>query len=255
MRSDALGSYRYGKEERISLFSNEHSGLGSIIEITERQPKPKRDLIGKISRIPLNLWGTFILSVLVILSPIFIYNLQYARGAFDPTSQDPNKYHGLNMPRLKWGIAGLGRISHDFCAVLIATGANVTAVSAGTLPYSWERAETFAQRFEISVSYGTYEDLAKDPNVDIVYIGTTTNLHYMITIMMLNAGKHVIVERPPALNSDDVKEMYALAKEKVFYYPIILAYLQYIFTYIAHSFHVPIFIISHHRIINDFKLI
>lgn len=46
-----------------------------------------------------------------------------------------------------------------------------------------------------SSCYGSYEELAADTNVDIVYIGNTNQLHFETARMMINAGKHVLVEK------------------------------------------------------------
>ena len=47
----------------------------------------------------------------------------------------------------------------------------------------------------MSKCYGTYEELAADPNIDIVYIGNTNQLHYKTAMLMIEAGKHVLVEK------------------------------------------------------------
>src|SRR5690606_494177 len=100
--------------------------------------------------------------------------------------------------RVGWGIAGPGRISHEFAVALKVLGANVTGVAAGSLPHALSRAEIFATTFGIAKAYGSYEELAKDPAVQIVYIGATNQLHYNITMMMLSHGKHVVCEKPLA---------------------------------------------------------
>jgi predicted dehydrogenase len=67
--------------------------------------------------------------------------------------------------------------------------------AAGSLPKSQDRADTFAALFDIRNAYGSYEELAADNTVDIVYVGATNQLHYHIVMMMLKAGKHVLVEK------------------------------------------------------------
>jgi len=58
------------------------------------------------------------------------------------------------------------------------------------------RAKTFATKFSIPNHYGTYEELASDPNVDIVYVATTNHKHMEPALMMLRSGKNVLVEKP-----------------------------------------------------------
>ena len=65
------------------------------------------------------------------------------------------------------------------------------------MPDSKNRAVEFGQKFGLPKSkcYGTYEELASDTNVDIVYIGNTNQLHYSTALLMIDAGKHVLVEK------------------------------------------------------------
>eukprot|EP01041_Mallomonas_annulata_P009527 gene9527-19814_t len=213
MRQVQFPSLKALREEEILLATKENYGLGPIIHI-----KPKYKEIGqkvsflrKLKRIPFNLWGACLLSVLVISSPLLIYQSQInsssgqnGRGAMT----------GFGVARPRWAIAGLGHIARDFCVVLSMTGANITAVAAGSLPESTSRALDFANEFNIPYSYGSYEELALNPNIDIVYIATTTQLHYHVTMLMLNAGKNVLVEKPTSMTADQTKEMFALAKHK-----------------------------------------
>ncbi|KAK3105566.1 hypothetical protein FSP39_000632 [Pinctada imbricata] len=66
----------------------------------------------------------------------------------------------------------------------------------------------------IQNAYGSYEELAQDPDIDIVYIGTIQSTHLPLSKLMLNAGKHVLCEKPMCLNTDQVKEIFQLSKEK-----------------------------------------
>ena len=79
---------------------------------------------------------------------------------------------------------------------------------------SFSRAESFAHRFSISTYYSSYEEFASDPNVDIVYIATTNNDHMSPTLMMLQHGKNVLVEKPTTLRYKDTKLMYDEAKKR-----------------------------------------
>lgn len=107
------------------------------------------------------------------------------------------------------------------------------AVAAGSLPNAKYRADIFGAQFAVPNAYDSYEKLALDENVDIVYVGATNQLHYPIVMMMLHAGKHVLVEKvcgaasalfalmqffapqPTAMNEQDAKDMFDLAKAKV----------------------------------------
>lgn len=63
-------------------------------------------------------------------------------------------------------------------------------------------------------AYGSYEALVADPQVDVVYIGTLHISHFEHTVLALNHGKHVLVEKPMAMNSKQATQAVALAKEK-----------------------------------------
>ena len=112
-----------------------------------------------------------------------------------------------NLTSLRWGILGLGRIARDFCTALKMTKSNITAVAAGSLPNSYLRAQQFANVYNISTYYGSYSELADDPNVDIVYIATTNQLHFNTTVLMLRANKHVLVEKPMAVTLQEARRM------------------------------------------------
>lgn len=120
----------------------------------------------------------------------------------------------IQQDQLRWGILGLGRIAEDFTTALKMTGATITAVAAGSLPNTKQRAQDFAQRFHIETFYGSYEELANDPNIDIVYIATIHPLHYNNTILMLEAGKNVLVEKPMAMTYQEAKHMAQIAQDQ-----------------------------------------
>ena len=113
--------------------------------------------------------------------------------------------------KIKWGIIGLGKIANKFAADLqLSESAELYAVASR----SQEKANEFAHQYNAKIAYNFYEKLAKDPNVDVVYIATPHVFHYQNTLMCLKNGKHVLCEKPMGMNQDQVKEMMALAKEK-----------------------------------------
>ncbi|KAB0804935.1 hypothetical protein PPYR_01905 [Photinus pyralis] len=114
---------------------------------------------------------------------------------------------------LRWGIVGSGRIANDFtCAVQIHPEKNhkVIAVAARKL----SDAQGFAKRHNIPNAYGSYEDLAKDKDIDIAYIGVLNPGHLPVSKMMLDHGKHVLCEKPLAINKKETEELIAHAKVK-----------------------------------------
>jgi len=75
-----------------------------------------------------------------------------------------------------------------------------------------ERAASFAARFGASHSYGDYRALVEDPDVDIVYVATTHPFHREQALMAIEAGKHVLVEKPLALNAAHASEVLTAAR-------------------------------------------
>lgn len=111
---------------------------------------------------------------------------------------------------LRWGILGTGSISAQWVGCLRqCKGATVTAVAAR----SADRARQFAGRHNIPAAYGSYPEMAAAADVDIVYIGTITRLHKEHGLLAIEAGKHVLCEKPLAENAADAGAMYAAAAE------------------------------------------
>ncbi|OQR89429.1 dimeric dihydrodiol dehydrogenase [Thraustotheca clavata] len=112
---------------------------------------------------------------------------------------------------LKWGILGCGRISNDFVMGLqLVQGAHVVACASRDL----STAQTFGQTHDIATCYDTYEALCADPAVDIVYIGTLHTLHHPHALLALKHNKHVLVEKPIAMNEHQLSQIVAIAREK-----------------------------------------
>jgi predicted dehydrogenase len=82
---------------------------------------------------------------------------------------------------------------------------------------SSERADVFADKFDIPKRHGSYIDLANDPDVDAIYVSTPHPFHKEYSILCLKAGKAVLCEKPMAINAQQAKEMIDCARaEKKF---------------------------------------
>jgi len=115
------------------------------------------------------------------------------------------------MQKLKWGIIGLGGIAHKFVKDLaLVEGVELYAVASRSI----EKADAFAQQYKAKKAYGSYEDLFKDEAVDIVYIATPHNSHKNLSIEALQAGKHVLCEKPLAVNRTQVEAMITTAQNE-----------------------------------------
>lgn len=112
---------------------------------------------------------------------------------------------------IKWGIMGLGKIAHKFAQDLnLVHNATIAAVGSRSMI----KATEFATAYNAIKAYDSYEQLAADPDIDIIYIATPHALHYENTLLCLNHGKSVLCEKPIALNKKQAEEMAALAASK-----------------------------------------
>jgi len=117
------------------------------------------------------------------------------------------------MAATRWGILSAGLISHDFTNAIGTHQSGqheVVAVAARKL----EDAKAFASKHGIKTAYGSYEELAKDGNIDVIYIGSINTVHLAHAKMFLNAGKAVLCEKPLAMNVKETKELVDLARSK-----------------------------------------
>lgn len=107
-----------------------------------------------------------------------------------------------------WGILAPGKIAGKFASDLTTVnGANLYAVGSR----SADRAGEFANKFGFKESYGSYEELLADPELDIIYIASPHSHHYRHTIMALEAGLSVLCEKAFAHNRQEVEKMIAKA--------------------------------------------
>jgi len=111
---------------------------------------------------------------------------------------------------LRWGILGAGEISRQWVhAVQGYASATVSAVAAR----SKERASEFAARHGIDSVYSDYASMVKSSEVDIIYVGTIPAFHKEHALLAIEAGKHVLCEKPFSANGTDAREMYAAAEK------------------------------------------
>lgn len=116
----------------------------------------------------------------------------------------------MALTKIRWGIAGPGWISSQFAKDLAyAQGAELAAVAGRNL----EKAEKFAREHGAPKAYGSLEQLAQDPDVDIVYIGTLHPVHKENMLTFLRAGKAVLCEKPFTMNAAEAEEAVACANE------------------------------------------
>lgn len=118
---------------------------------------------------------------------------------------------------LRWGICSTGRICSDFCSAVKTLGEDEHRLVA-VVSRTSEAANSFASTFGIQKTYCSYEEFARDPEIEVVYIGSSHTEHVRLSLMMLNAGKHVLCEKPLAESAAEVKMVNAVAKEKKLFF-------------------------------------
>jgi predicted dehydrogenase len=111
--------------------------------------------------------------------------------------------------KLRWGILGTGNIAGQFAeGVRASRRGELAAVGSRSL----ESAKAFSSRFGIPAAVGSYQELVAHPAVDAVYVSLPNSLHKPWTIAALQAGKHVLCEKPIGINAAEAREMFAASQ-------------------------------------------
>jgi D-xylose 1-dehydrogenase (NADP+, D-xylono-1,5-lactone-forming) len=116
--------------------------------------------------------------------------------------------HDVKMPRLRWGLLSTARINRLIIpAIRASERSEVTTVASRTR----ERGTAYAAEWQIPRVHDSYEALLGDPSIDVVYIALPNSLHVEWTVRALEAGKHVLCEKPLALRVEDVDRIQGTA--------------------------------------------
>ncbi|MBI4882699.1 MAG: Gfo/Idh/MocA family oxidoreductase [Actinobacteria bacterium] len=109
---------------------------------------------------------------------------------------------------IRWGFIGAGGIAHKLATDIALTDGNVVVAVAAR---DAGRAADFARRHKVERSYGSYEQLVADENVDVVYVATTHPGHKAQSLMAIEAGRSLLIEKPVCLNAADAREVFRAA--------------------------------------------
>ena len=112
---------------------------------------------------------------------------------------------------VRWGIFGAGKIARAFATALKDVP---DAVLAGVAARSQDKADAFGHEFGALASYGSFEALLANPDIDLVYIGTPHPQHAANASMALRAGKGVLCEKPFTMNLREAEQVVTLARSK-----------------------------------------
>ncbi len=112
---------------------------------------------------------------------------------------------------VRWGIAAPGHIAAQFAEGLaLVDDAELVAVGSRAK----ERADAFGDRFDIPTRYGSYDELMEDTGVDVVYVATPHAQHEAVVLQAIEGGKHVLCEKPFALNATQATRMAEAARAR-----------------------------------------
>ena len=132
-----------------------------------------------------------------------------AKAAFGEVAGEPFPKDIYAAPQLTWAVIGCGVIANQMATSLALSGRHLRGVANRTR----EKAEAFAERYGVERVYDSVEELYQDPSVDAIYITTPHNTHIRYLRGALAAGKHVLCEKSITLNSEELDEARALARE------------------------------------------
>lgn len=108
------------------------------------------------------------------------------------------------MKPINMAIMGAGNIARYMATALNGLGEQVCAY--GVASRSMDKAEAFAKEWHFQRAYGSYEELAKDPAVDLVYIATPHAMHYENARLCVEHGRAVLVEKAFTANAAQARE-------------------------------------------------
>lgn len=113
-------------------------------------------------------------------------------------------------PKTRWGIVGLGGIAKKFASDLKwVPDAELVAVGSRNL----EKAQLFAKEYGAPEAFGSYDELFDYDGVDVLYIATPHDSHAELSIAAMRNGKHVLCEKPAAVNAEQLEKILAVSKD------------------------------------------
>lgn len=112
---------------------------------------------------------------------------------------------------MKFGILAVGNIAHSMAKAVSGIERIETYAAASR---DIKRAQAFAEKWGFSKAYGSYEELADDPEAELIYVASPHSHHYEHAKLCLEHGKHVLLEKAFTVNAAQAEELIKLAEEK-----------------------------------------
>jgi len=115
------------------------------------------------------------------------------------------------MKKVRWGVLSTAKIGVEKVIPAMQRGnyCSIVAIASRGL----QKAQAVAKQSSIPIAYGSYEELLADPELDAIYNPLPNHLHLPWTIKALEAGKHVLCEKPIALTTAEAEELLEAAKK------------------------------------------
>lgn len=113
---------------------------------------------------------------------------------------------------MRIGIVGCGNIAHTLCSTMVRLKDHMEVVAVAARDE--ERAKAFAAEFGVPRAYGSYAELYRDEEVDLVYVAVPHSHHKAVMLDALSNGKNVLCEKAFTVNAAEAREVFDLAREK-----------------------------------------
>jgi predicted dehydrogenase len=123
----------------------------------------------------------------------------------------PHYFRPEDSKKLRWGIFGAGWIAEAMVKTAQLNSQQDFVAIASRTP---GKAEAFAQKWNLASSHNSYEELAARDDIDAIYIATLPSDRLEIALIAINAGKHVLIEKPITMDLSQVEQIYAAAKAR-----------------------------------------
>lgn len=116
------------------------------------------------------------------------------------------------MKKVRWGVVSTAKIAREWVIPALHASENSELVAVASRDLN--KADAFAHKTGIPQAYGSYEALFADPNIDAIYNPLPNNLHVPVSMQAMEAGKHVLCEKPLGMDSKDIQPLLDLAAKK-----------------------------------------
>jgi predicted dehydrogenase len=127
------------------------------------------------------------------------------------TLPKPHIFKAADSKPLRWGVFGAGWISDAMVKTAqINSNQEFVAIASRTPG----KAEAFAQKWNLPSFHNSYEELAAREDIDAIYLGTLPSDRLEVALIAINAGKHVLIEKPITMDYAEADQIYAAAKAK-----------------------------------------